>query len=631
MTPNANQRKGLLQQARGIKEPKRTPKYRRGSVQNIGASLQPPKQILGEAGRVESENAAFLGQMKEFIGGKGMLVDQYKEAETARGVAEFEKANVGQREAFKDAINNGWIDNKDSPYFREAVTKSHTKNLLNRTSVDLYTAYEKWEGKNDPNSGSFDTWLAEQDEKIAINLEAIPDHILKADFHEQHQAIKRSLAQRHSAHLNDNYRYEALNEADLSFKALLSQHGNAMGIDFGNPQYDGLTTSQILKKQGVNEDRARRLGGLLKEIPIDGRGSTGEIPKNTQLKLEALAVNEGESGGIIDKVLHNLSGVNGGDLRSQAEFERERAALALPLRERDPEGADIAEEFVPFSSQRSGFQFKKLDNYVDTEKLNSFKGTIAFSEAYPELDYDDMMGDEYDKTTDAIKGHGGRLLNRFSGRTLDEAVADGEGWIRNRAIERGIAPKPSSKISPSYLKRSPTKDTSENELDRLAYKKPQSKLGNEVFGSTELDFKSDTKQQELPIKSKKEKKKNVVVKEVKQKLPSGGESKTTISTVVGKDFMKKIGGNSRDLANGLIDSLSKSGDPNSEFISTLKKDPNKSLAIVNKFLQTNPKYKGILGKKGWEGAFPVEGGWEKMEINSTEFAEFAKREMGGGK
>ena len=127
--------------------------------------------------------------MKEFIGGKGMLVDQYKEAETARGVAEFEKANVEQREAFKDAINNGWIDNKDSPYFREAVTKSHTKNLLNRTSVDLYTAYEKWEGKNDPNSGSFDTWLAEQDEKIAINLEAIPDHILKADFHEQHQAL----------------------------------------------------------------------------------------------------------------------------------------------------------------------------------------------------------------------------------------------------------------------------------------------------------------------------------------------------------------------------------------------------------------------------------------------------------
>ena len=625
MTPNADQRKGLLQQARGVKEPKRTPKYRRGAVSNIGASLQPPKQILGEAGRVESENAAFLVQMKEFIGGKGMLVDQYKEAETARGVAEFEKANVGQREAFKDAINNGWIDNKDSPYFREAVTKSHTKNLLNRTSVDLYTAYEKWEGKNDPNSGSFDTWLAEQDEKIAINLEAIPDHILKADFYEQHQAIKRSLAQRHSAHLNDNYRYEALNEADLSFKALLSQHGNAMGIDFGNPKYDGLTTSQILKKQGVNEDRARRLGGLLKEIPIDGRGSTGEIPKNTQLKLEALAVNEGENGGIIDKVLLDLSGVNGSDLRSQAEFERERAALAIPLRERDPVGADIVENFVPFSSQRSKFQFKNLD----TEKLNSFKGIMSFSEAYPELDYDDMMWEEYNKTTDAIKGHGGKLVNRFSGRTLDEAVADGEGWISNRAIERGIAPKPSSKISPSYLKRSPTKDTSENELDRLAYKKPQSKLGNEVFGSTESDFKSNTKQQELPIKSKK--KKNVVVKEVKQKLPSGGTTNKTVSTVTGNDFMKK-GGNSKDLANGLIDSLSKSGDPNSEFISTLKNDPDKSLDIVHKFIQSNPKYKGILGKGSKRvKTLRVESGIWKATFNSTEFAEFAKREMGEGK
>ena len=47
MTPNtgnnAGLRKGLLASARGTKEPKRPPKYRRGGVANTGASLQPPR------------------------------------------------------------------------------------------------------------------------------------------------------------------------------------------------------------------------------------------------------------------------------------------------------------------------------------------------------------------------------------------------------------------------------------------------------------------------------------------------------------------------------------------------------------------------------------------------------------
>ena len=258
MTPNTGNntglRKGLLASARGTKEPSRPPKYRRGGVANSGASLQPPRPDPN-AGRESSDNAKLLGQMQEFIFGKGMLQEQYQEAETEKGIAEFEKANASQREGFRDAISNGWIDSKESPYFREGVTISHTKNLLTTTSLDLYTAYEKWEGKNDPSSGAFDAWLQEQDEKSAINLENIPDNILANNFYEPHQAIKRQLAQQHAGYLNKEYRDKANAGADLRFNGLMKQYSGAMGIDLGSDP--NMTVAQILKKQGITQEQAR--------------------------------------------------------------------------------------------------------------------------------------------------------------------------------------------------------------------------------------------------------------------------------------------------------------------------------------------------------------------------------------
>ena len=94
MTPNtrnnAGLRKGLLASARGTKEPERPPKYRRGGVANIGASLQPPRPDPN-AGRQQREDAKFLNDMKEFIFGKGMVHEQFREAEREKGIAQFEK------------------------------------------------------------------------------------------------------------------------------------------------------------------------------------------------------------------------------------------------------------------------------------------------------------------------------------------------------------------------------------------------------------------------------------------------------------------------------------------------------------------------------------------------------------
>lgn len=475
MTPNTGQRKGLLASARGTKEPKRPPKYRRGGVANSGASLQ-PRRPDPEAGKAERENAKFLGQMNEFLFGKGMVVDQAVKSEKERGIAEFEKATAEQREGFRDAITNGWIDSKENPYFREGVTVSYTKNLLTKTSLDLYTEYEKWEGKNDPNSGAFEKWLETQDEKIAINLESIPDSILANNFYEPHQAIKRQLAQQHAGYLNKEYRDKANAEVDLRFNGLMKQYSEAMGLDLGSDP--NTTVAQILKKQGITQEQAWRIGGLLKTVPKSG-DNVGIMPKESLRQLELMAVNEG---GIAADTLYNYNGTEVDDLRA---FED--AGLAW---DDTPQGQDIAisshkitpeanaytiGEFALGSGDSTASQkrfFSEGNIEKQTEEFNAIIASRTFEKAYPELDYDDMMGQEYDKTLATVEG--------FSGRTVDEGLADSEGRIYNDAVAAnlGVHPTEAYKSSPQYLAKASATDLSENELDRLARGGGQKNVAN---------------------------------------------------------------------------------------------------------------------------------------------------------
>lgn len=377
MTPNAGQRKGLLASARGTKEPKRPAKYRRGGVNNSGASLQPPRPDVN-AGRQASESAKFLGQMQEMIFGKGMLHEQYREAEKEKGIAQFEKANSEQREGFRDAINNGWIDNKESPYFREGVTVSHTKNLLTKTSLDLYTEYEKWEGKNDPSSGAFDKWLETQDEKIAINLENIPDNILANNFYEPHQAIKRQLAQQHAGHLNKEYRDKANVQADLRFNGLIKQYSQAMGLDLGSDPNKSIP--ELLKEHGINQDRVWRVATLLKEVPTTGPNQ-GVMPKDTLSRLELMASNEG---GVAASTLWEYNGTDVETLRYSNEdvvipWEQSKLGQLInaeSMRVTPEANANTIGEF-----QRS---YSEHDNVVLQQQAEDFHNVMTVTATMPE-------------------------------------------------------------------------------------------------------------------------------------------------------------------------------------------------------------------------------------------------------
>jgi hypothetical protein len=291
MNQTASHRKSLLASARGTKEPQKASKFRKGTVTNTGANLQPPRPDVN-AGRVEKENVKFLEDFQKFVFGKEMLQDQYQEAEKERGVAQFEKANADQREAFKNAITNGWIDSKESPYFRQKVTELYTKELLTKTSLELYTNYEKWEGKNDPSSGAFANWLQGQDELIAPNLETIPDSILADHFYEPHQGLKRQLAQKHAEYLNKEYKDKANDYVDVGFKRLVGLYAEPMGLQDKKYVYENggrMSYTDRVIEEGGNEALARKVTGILQTAHPNDR----ILSKSSLEKLELLAFEEG--------------------------------------------------------------------------------------------------------------------------------------------------------------------------------------------------------------------------------------------------------------------------------------------------------------------------------------------------
>ena len=291
-----NSKRNLLNVSRGMKEPQRPKKYRRGGVANSGASLQPPRPDPN-AGRQQSDDAKFLKQMQELVFGKGMLHEQYRESEKERGIATWEKATADQREGYEKAIKNKWINSKESPYFRGSVTDAYTDNLVHKASLKMWTDYEKWPDKNNPNSGSLEKFFQEQDDALAINLEAIPDETLRNRFYEQWQAQKREITRKHGNHLNVEYNAKAQDTIDNKLYNLLEQYDGVLDRDYRNNK---APLSQMLDGQRYTRDSIREIGRILETV-----GSDGRIPDK---EIEGLRYKAISKGGVYLEMYESLTG-----------------------------------------------------------------------------------------------------------------------------------------------------------------------------------------------------------------------------------------------------------------------------------------------------------------------------------
>ena len=201
--------KQVLQQASQSREPQSPKIYRRGRVNNSAAYYRGAKPDP-EAGRLGKTASEFLNTIAKPLGQiVGKKEKEFSEAERNAGIASFTRATPEQRAKMRKAIKEGLINESESPYFREGVSIAYTKNLLGKYNQELFQRYEDWDKKNNEDSGSFDEFLDNFDSEYAPYFETIHEDILVQHFIPGQMGIHRQLQQRHTEHLNQNYRQKA--------------------------------------------------------------------------------------------------------------------------------------------------------------------------------------------------------------------------------------------------------------------------------------------------------------------------------------------------------------------------------------------------------------------------------------
>ena len=191
--------------------------YRRGRVTNSGAYLRGYKGDKG-AGRTEEIFAQFIKDIAPAVAeAEKEHGEEYIEGERASGIAKFQKATPEQRKQMYNALRNDTLSEGQSPYFREGVQIAYTKNLLSKYNQDLFQRYEQWEKKNDPSSGTFQDFLSNFEAEYDPYFETINEEILAEHFVPMQMGIRNQLQQRHTEHLNKNYRDESYNTMAANF------------------------------------------------------------------------------------------------------------------------------------------------------------------------------------------------------------------------------------------------------------------------------------------------------------------------------------------------------------------------------------------------------------------------------
>ena len=198
--------------------------HRRGRVTNSGAYLRAYRGDKGQ-GRGNEIFAQFIKDIAPSVAeAEKERGEEYIEGERASGIAKFQKATPEQRKKMYEALRDDTLAEGQSPYFREGVQIAYTKNLLSKYNQELFQKYEAWEKKNDPASGTFQDFITNFEAGYDPYFETINEEILAEHFVPMQIGIRNQLQQRHTEHLNKNYREESYNTMAATFFTTINEN-----------------------------------------------------------------------------------------------------------------------------------------------------------------------------------------------------------------------------------------------------------------------------------------------------------------------------------------------------------------------------------------------------------------------
>ena len=271
----------ILASNRG-KEPKSPGIYRRGRVNNSAAYYRAAKPQMDKAGRQSKALSEFISAVAKPIGSIVKAEqEEFIEAERNAGIASYTRATPEQRAKMRRAIQDGIISESESPYYREGVSIAYTKNLLNKYNDDLFRQYEEWDQKNDPNQGTFEELLDRVDSEYAPYFETIHEDILVEHFVPGQMGIRRQLQQRHTEHLNKNYRDNSMYEKQHEFFNFLKD--NFPEVIKGYLKHSNKNVETTVKDEEVDAEEKRTK--VLEKKILTESGGTKQIKEDSKIVL----------------------------------------------------------------------------------------------------------------------------------------------------------------------------------------------------------------------------------------------------------------------------------------------------------------------------------------------------------
>lgn len=256
--------------------------------QRIAPTIPGRVAVDRTAGQRQANLAAFLEKISPAI---GSALEDVRESRIKGGIASFKKATPKQRESWANAIKDGTIAEKESPYFREGVEIAYTEMLASEYNERLFKAYEQNPVKNNKESGALEKFMVEFDEVFsADHFGQMREDVLVDHFFPQQQAVRRQLSQRHTEYQNSEYRREAYETKvgqlyDMWSEELPDILGELDGVEI-NSESDFNT---YLEEQDISEETLNTTIStinLIKDRATRGDFGLSSIQEDTLSKTE---------------------------------------------------------------------------------------------------------------------------------------------------------------------------------------------------------------------------------------------------------------------------------------------------------------------------------------------------------
>ena len=179
--------------------------YRRGSVAKSPSQGAQALRTDVKGASEAAEISEFLGEVTKWFPTYVKEVDKKNKEEMEEQMAEYKNASPKNKAAFRNAVANGDIEGRFSPWKMEGLRKAKAQEETRNYGNALFNEYNKSPVRESDDPEVMRNFIDEQNAKFKDKIAGIPNSILNDDFFPTRDALINSLIQKHKQHRENEF------------------------------------------------------------------------------------------------------------------------------------------------------------------------------------------------------------------------------------------------------------------------------------------------------------------------------------------------------------------------------------------------------------------------------------------